>query len=78
MPDGERVRLELAFEGQQVLSVYVPVATADDLDLALSGEAADTSFVFEADDGRYTVSLPRIIYVKRFAREARVGFGTLP
>jgi len=73
--DGDRVRLELAFEGQQVLSVHVSVATADDLDRALSGEATDTSFVFEGDDGRYTVSLRRIIYVKRFARESRVGFG---
>ena len=30
---------------------------------------------FDAEDGRYTVSLRRIVYVKRFAREGRVGFG---
>ena len=29
----------------------------------------------DAEDGRYTVSLARIVYVKRFARESRVGFG---
>ena len=26
------------------------------------------------DDGRYTVSLRRVVYVKRFMREGRVGF----
>jgi hypothetical protein len=75
--EGERVRLEIAFEGQQVLSVSVPISTADDLDRALGGES-DGSFTFEAEDGRYTLSLRRIVYVKRFQRESRVGFGALP
>jgi hypothetical protein len=75
--EGERVRLEIAFEGQQVLSVSVPIATAEDLDRALGGES-DGSFTFEAEDGRYTLSLRRIVYVKRFQRESRVGFGALP
>jgi hypothetical protein len=30
---------------------------------------------FDAEDGRYTVAIPKIVYVKRFARESRVGFG---
>ena len=77
MAEDERVRLELAFEGQQVLSVHVPAGVADDLDRALTGEA-DGSFTFEAEDGRYTLSLRRIVYVKRFERESRVGFGALP
>jgi len=75
--EGERVRLELAFEGQQVLSVSVPVATAEELDGALAGDA-DGSFTFDAEDGRYTLSLRRLVYVKRFQRESRVGFGALP
>jgi hypothetical protein len=69
----DRIRIEIAFEGTQVLTVYVPVATADDLDRALAG--AHDSLSFEAEDGRYTVSIPKIVYVKRFARESRVGFG---
>ena len=47
--------------------------TADDLDQALAG--AHDSLSFEAEDGRYTVSIPKIVYVKRFGRESRVGFG---
>ena len=41
------------------------------------GGAAGTAIVhllLEAEDGRYTVSLQRIVYVKRFSREGRVGF----
>ena len=70
----DRVRIEIAFDGQQVLSVLVPAQTADDLDRSLAGDHG-SSWSFESDDGRYTVALQRIVYVKRFARESRVGFG---
>ena len=76
MADNERIRIEIAFDGQQVLSVVVPQQTAEDLDRALAGDH-DSAFSFEADDGRYTVSTRRIVYVKRFARESRVGFGAV-
>jgi hypothetical protein len=71
----DRIRIEIAFEGTQVLTVYVPPATADDLDRALAG--AHDSLSFEAEDGRYTVAVTKIVYVKRFARESRVGFGAV-
>jgi hypothetical protein len=74
MNESERLRIEIAFDGQQVLSVLVSLATADELDQALSGDR-DGSFTFDAEDGRYTMSLRRVVYVKRFARESRVGFG---
>jgi hypothetical protein len=74
MTDNERTRIEIAFDGQQVLSVLVPLQTADDLDRALAGDH-DTSYSFESEDGRYTILLRRVVYVKRFARESRVGFG---
>jgi hypothetical protein len=70
----DRIRIEIAFDGQQVLSVMVPVQAADDLDRALAGDH-DSAYSFEAEDGRFTVMLRRVVYVKRFARESRVGFG---
>ena len=73
MSANDRVRIEIAFEGSQVLTVYVPSTTAEDLDRALAG--AHDSLSFEAEDGRYTVAVTKIVYVKRFARESRVGFG---
>jgi hypothetical protein len=69
--DTGRVRIEVGFDGGQVMSAYVDVKTADDLEQALGGDGA---FQIEAEDGRYTMPLSRIVYVKRFSREGRVGF----
>jgi hypothetical protein len=73
MSSNDRVRVEIAFDGNQVLSIYVPSATADDLDRALAGDHESLSF--EAEDGRYTLQLRKVVYVKRLARESHVGFG---
>jgi len=73
MSAADRIRIEIAFEGTQGLTVYLPSSTADALDEALAG--GQGSFSFEAEDGRYTVSVAKVVYVKRFARESRVGFG---
>jgi len=69
----DRVRIEVAFDGGQVLAAFVPLSEADDLERALA-QSGDGAFPLEADDGRYTVSLRRVVYVKRFTREGRVGF----
>jgi len=70
----ERVRIEIGFDGGQVLGAIVDVETVDRLERALStGE--DGSLALDVEDGRYTVAVSRIVYVKRFAREGRVGFG---
>jgi hypothetical protein len=73
MAANDRIRLELAFEGSQVLTVYVPASTADDIERAMGGEHESLSF--EAEDGRYTIAVRKVVFVKRFARESRVGFG---
>jgi hypothetical protein len=75
MADGERVRLEIAFEGGQALTVSVPPSTADDLDRALASGDAE-SVAFEAEDGRYTVAIRKIVFAKRYSREGPVGFGS--
>jgi len=70
----EQVRLEIAFDGGQIMGALVSTADADALERALaSGE--DGSIALEASDGRYVVHLRRVVYVKRFVRESRVGFG---
>ena len=35
MTDTDRIRIEIAFEGNQVLNVYVPGSTAEDLEAAI-------------------------------------------
>jgi hypothetical protein len=71
--DAQRVRIEVGFDGGQVMSAHVPSASADELEQSLDGGAMG-AFKLEAEDGRYTVALARIVYVKRFSREGRVGF----
>jgi hypothetical protein len=56
------------------MSALVENATADELEQALSSGQGDGAIHLEAEDGRYTLSLTRIVYVKRFSREGRVGF----
>jgi hypothetical protein len=73
MAEAQRVRIEVGFDGGQVMSAFVESATADELEQSLGG-GADGAFQIEAEDGRYTVALARILYVKRFSREGRVGF----
>jgi hypothetical protein len=69
----ERVRIELGFDGGQIMGAYVEISAADELERVLA-DSRSGSFALEAEDGRYTVSLQRVLYVKRFSREGRVGF----
>jgi hypothetical protein len=71
----ERIRIEVAFDGGQAMAVLVPAETADALERALQSGSQEP-FLLDAEDGRYTIALRRVVYVKRFARESRVGFGT--
>jgi hypothetical protein len=78
--DTERVRVEIAFDGGQIMGAIVTAAGADALEQALGAAdlragSGDAALSLDAEDGRYTIALQRVVYVKRFARESRVGFG---
>ena len=73
MAENEEVRLEIAFDGGQIMGALVSLASADELERALSG-GADGTVALDANDGKYLVPLRRVVYVKRFARESHVGF----
>ena len=70
----ERIRIEIGFDGGQGLSALVTTDEADKLEAALA-KGGDGVFTIEAEDGHYAVSLRKVVYVKRYARESRVGFG---
>ena len=72
MTEGDSIRVELAFDGGQIMSALVTAASAEALERSIGAEG---TLQLDAQDGRYTVALHRVVYVKRFAREARVGFG---
>jgi hypothetical protein len=66
-------RIEVGFEGSQIMSALVTTKAADELETALHN-GRDGTIALDAEDGRYTVALDRVVYLKRFAREGRVGF----
>jgi hypothetical protein len=68
------VRIEIAFAGGPVIAATVSAAAADALERAASAGSTGVRDL-DTEDGRITVFLDRIAYVKRFARDARVGFG---
>ena len=67
------VRVEVGFEGGQILSWLVTSDSADGLDLKL-GAGSPGTHTLESQDGTITLALDRVVYVKRHARESRVGF----
>ena len=69
----EFVRVEIGFEGGQILSWLVTVESADALDRQLSGGGPGT-LTLDSQEGTVTLVLERVLYVKRHAREGRVGF----
>ena len=69
----DRIRIEIGFDGGQIMSALVGPDSADSLERALGG-GGETTLTLDAQDGRYLIKLDRIVYVKRFARDSRVGF----
>ncbi len=68
-----RIVVEIGFDGGQIMGARLTSASADELERAL-GDNRDGALTLDADDGRYTIPLRRVVYVKRFTREARLGF----
>jgi hypothetical protein len=73
--DGENLRVEIGFEGGQVIGAFVAASSADQLERALH-EDGPRVVILESEDGPYHVVVPRVAYLKRFSRASRVGFGS--
>ena len=76
MASPQHVRVEIAFDGGQTISLLVSGVDSDALEQGLESRREEAITV-EAEGGRYTINLRRVIYLKRFDRESRVGFGNL-
>ena len=75
MAEHGRVRVEIGFEGGQVIGGFVDVAGAGQLEHALH-EDGPRVVVLDLADGRYHVIVPRVSYFRRFSRASRVGFAS--
>ena len=65
------VRVEIGFAGGQILSWLVSPGSAESLERKLGGSGTVT---LDAQEGTITIVVDRVLYAKRYAREARVGF----
>ncbi len=74
MASRERIRLQIGFEGGTIMSAYVDPEEADRLERHLAS-GGDGTVELGDEDGRLIVVLPRVLFVKRYSRESRVGFG---
>jgi hypothetical protein len=70
----DRVRVEIGFEGGQIVGSFVDPSTADQLESALHSDGPRV-VVLETEDGPLHVVVPRVAYYKRVVRASRVGFG---
>jgi hypothetical protein len=70
----ERVRIEIGFEGGAILGAQVTPEDADALQRKLEA-GGDGTVAIGVEDGICVVVCSRVLYLKRFARESRVGFG---
>jgi hypothetical protein len=68
------VRVEVGFQGGQVIGSFVTQESADQLERALH-EDGPRVVVLDLEDGRYHVIVPRVSYFRRYNRASRVGFG---
>jgi len=71
--DGERIRIEIGFEGGQVIGGFMDPEPVDQLVRALH-EDEPRVVVLDGEDGPVHVVVPRVSYVRRFSRASRVGF----
>jgi hypothetical protein len=73
-PADGRVRLEIAFEGGQIVGGNVSGEAADGLRAALAGD--EPVFELETEGGTYVIALRKVVYVRRSDRETHIGFGS--
>lgn len=73
MASAHGVRVELGFQGGQVIGSFVTPESADQLERALH-EDGPRVVVLDTDEGPYHVVVPEVAYLRRFNRASRVGF----
>jgi hypothetical protein len=72
--EAARVRVEIGFDGGHALSLLAERDGVEKLERAMA-DGKEQPVVLESQEGSYTIALRKVTYVKRFARESKVGFG---
>ena len=70
----ESSRIDIGFQGGQVLPARVKQGAFEGLRSALSDERAERWFELETQDSRISIDLSQVVYVRIDTDEQRVGF----
>ena len=70
----ESRRIDIGFQGGQVLPARVKQSAFDGLRRALSDERAERWFELETQDSRISIDLSQVVYVRIDTEAQRVGF----
>lgn len=73
MPDDVK-RIDIGFQGGQVLPARVKAEEYESLRRALGDERADRWFELKTQDSEVAIDLGQIVYVRLDTEEHRVGF----
>ena len=66
------VRIQVAFEGGQLVGATVTPEVADALAAALA--ASHAVFELPTEDGTCVLALAKVVYVRRSERDTQIGF----
>jgi hypothetical protein len=67
-------RIDIGFQGGQVLPVRVKTEEYEGLRKALGNEKADRWFELKTQDSEVAIDLAQVVYVRLDTEEHRVGF----
>jgi hypothetical protein len=67
-------RIDIGFQGGQVLPARVQQSSFDGLRKALSDEGGERWFELETQDSKVAIDLSQVVYVRIDTEEQRVGF----
>jgi hypothetical protein len=70
----EHSRIDVGFQGGQVLPARVKQAAYDDLRRALEDSSAERWHVLDTQDSQIALDLSQVVYVRVDTEEQRVGF----
>jgi len=70
----ETRRIDIGFQGGQVLPARVKQAAYDELHGALGDERADRWYELETVDSKLSVDLAQVVYIRIDAEAQHVGF----
>lgn len=67
-------RMDVGFQGGQVLAVRAPVDSYDAIIAALGDDRADRWHTLETDDSEIRIDLAQVVYIRRESGDQKVGF----